>query len=269
MATVLQHSPSRLVKTGLLGLVASAVCVGGMAPAASADPPDAALSQAGLHAQTLARGGALSVAPRSGAVGSAFKITARCTDSGPGQWSRSEVAFYYADALRVRGVPDTFALRTAAISTSGTVTGTVTVPKRANYDTSGGRRDRAVAGSVSVLVLCYRTGSVFVWQQVERPSALTIRTAKRRLGLRVAPRITGKHRVGAPLHVTTGRWNSRPTSFSYKWVRDGNAIPGAKAKRSAYRPTRADRGRHLTVHVVAKRAGFRSKTITTGRFWIR
>jgi trimeric autotransporter adhesin len=52
------------------------------------------------------------------------------------------------------------------------------------------------------------------------------------------------------LTATTGTWaGAQPLSFSYQWLRDGTAIPGATSP--SYQPTAADEGYELAVQVTA------------------
>ena len=81
-----------------------------------------------------------------------------------------------------------------------------------------------------------------------------------------APTITGTKGVGARLTASTGSWWPNPTSYSYRWKRNGAPISGAY--RSTYTPTTADAGRYLTVTVTAKRTGRVSTEATSKRVGI-
>jgi len=71
-----------------------------------------------------------------------------------------------------------------------------------------------------------------------------------------APKISGRHRVGARLRASKGSWSVRPTSVSYRWYRGGKAI--RKATRKTYRVTAKDRGRALKVRVTVARKGYKA-----------
>ncbi|MFD1824545.1 MULTISPECIES: RCC1 domain-containing protein [Mumia] len=63
------------------------------------------------------------------------------------------------------------------------------------------------------------------------------------------PTIRGVSRVGDVLTVDVGAWSPAATHYAYRWLRDGVVIAGATAR--AHRLLAADRGRHLTVEVIA------------------
>jgi hypothetical protein len=67
-------------------------------------------------------------------------------------------------------------------------------------------------------------------------------------------------RVGWPVTVTTGAW-SPSAGITVQWRRNGVAIPGATTR--AYRPTRADLGKRLTVTVTGRRAGYTTTARTS------
>nr|WP_257910014.1 hypothetical protein [Janibacter limosus] len=76
-----------------------------------------------------------------------------------------------------------------------------------------------------------------------------------------APTITGTRGVGKTLTATKGTWSPTPTSYTYRWKRNGVSITGAT--KSTYTPTSADAGRRLTVSVAARRTGYATKTATS------
>jgi hypothetical protein len=63
------------------------------------------------------------------------------------------------------------------------------------------------------------------------------------------PVISGAPQPGATLTCSTGTWINYPQSFSYLWLRDGAAIPGATA--ASHTAAVADRGHSLTCQVTA------------------
>ena len=64
--------------------------------------------------------------------------------------------------------------------------------------------------------------------------------------------ITGTPSVGQTLSCTEGTWSSSPTSYSYKWLRDGQGIGGATS--NSYVVTSADQGCTLSCEVTASNA---------------
>jgi hypothetical protein len=65
-----------------------------------------------------------------------------------------------------------------------------------------------------------------------------------------APQVTGAASVGQMLTCERGLWNGQPPpEFSYKWIRDGAAIPAASA--STYTTELADQGHTLSCAVIA------------------
>ncbi|KRE35485.1 hypothetical protein ASG73_16240 [Janibacter sp. Soil728] len=76
-----------------------------------------------------------------------------------------------------------------------------------------------------------------------------------------APTITGTRGVGKTLTASKGTWSPTPTSYTYRWKRNGASIYGAT--RPTYTPTSADAGRRLTVSVAAHRTGYVSKAASS------
>jgi beta-glucosidase len=64
------------------------------------------------------------------------------------------------------------------------------------------------------------------------------------------PTISGDPTVGKRLTATAGEWDQESLEFSYQWLRNGEAIPGATNDR--YRVRAADRGTQLSVQVTAQ-----------------
>lgn len=81
-----------------------------------------------------------------------------------------------------------------------------------------------------------------------------------------APTITGTKGVGRTLTSSTGSWSPTPSSYAYRWRRNGASISGATAR--TYTPTTSDAGRYLTVTVTARRTGYTSKSSTSRRVGI-
>ncbi len=68
----------------------------------------------------------------------------------------------------------------------------------------------------------------------------------------VLPQITGTPEVGNVLNCSQGTWTNNPTSFAYKWNRDGTAITSATS--SSYTVVTVDSGHELTCTVTASNA---------------
>jgi hypothetical protein len=70
------------------------------------------------------------------------------------------------------------------------------------------------------------------------------------------PRVVGKARVGQVLKATRGVWSPAASSYQFRWLRDGKTIK--KATKVAYRLTRADKRKKISVRVIVKRSGYKS-----------
>lgn len=65
----------------------------------------------------------------------------------------------------------------------------------------------------------------------------------------VAPAITGTPEVGELLTVSDGTWTGTPTSYTYRWTRNGTVIAGATA--DTYTLVPADEGATIRARVTA------------------
>jgi hypothetical protein len=68
------------------------------------------------------------------------------------------------------------------------------------------------------------------------------------------PTIGGRAKVGRKLTAKPGTWQPNGVTFTYTWLRNGAAIPGASA--STYTLRNADRGSRIKVKVTGSKAGF-------------
>jgi hypothetical protein len=73
--------------------------------------------------------------------------------------------------------------------------------------------------------------------------------------------VVGENRVGTTLTAELRHWSPAPDTVTYQWLRNGITIPGATA--STYELTGADTGDHLSVSIVAGKAGYQSVTHTS------
>lgn len=77
-----------------------------------------------------------------------------------------------------------------------------------------------------------------------------------------APIVSGTAKVGQPLTCSEGAWTTpAPTSYTYRWLRDGVAIGGAEA--NTYTVTAADEGHSISCEVTATDA-VGSKSVVSG-----
>lgn len=68
------------------------------------------------------------------------------------------------------------------------------------------------------------------------------------------PTIAGTAKAGKKLTAKPGSWSPRPSSYTYRWYRNGAPIKGATKR--TYTVKKSDRGRKITVRIQAKRAGY-------------
>jgi hypothetical protein len=77
-----------------------------------------------------------------------------------------------------------------------------------------------------------------------------------------APELTGTPALGETLSCSQGSWENSPTSYAYKWLRDGGAISGQMG--STYKVEEADQGHSISCEVTASNAaGSASKASNT------
>lgn len=92
---------------------------------------------------------------------------------------------------------------------------------------------------------------------------ITNNTTLRPFALKTTPAISGTKGVGKRLTATKGTWSPAPSSYTYRWRRDGTPISGATAR--TYTPRTADAGRHLTFTATARRSGYTTTSSTSAR----
>ncbi|WP_162231101.1 FG-GAP-like repeat-containing protein [Leucobacter musarum] len=68
--------------------------------------------------------------------------------------------------------------------------------------------------------------------------------------------ISGVPMVNGTLTASGSGWSPAATSYSYRWMRNGTVITGAKSK--TYQPTLADLGTKITVEVTGNRSKYRA-----------
>ncbi|WP_394159762.1 hypothetical protein [Galactobacter valiniphilus] len=87
-----------------------------------------------------------------------------------------------------------------------------------------------------------------------------------RLTVKKKPTVSGTQLPGRKLTVSKGSWSTSPSSFAYRWYRNGKAIKAAT--KSTYKLTTADRGKKISVTVWAKKAGYATKSAKSGSKYI-
>jgi hypothetical protein len=75
------------------------------------------------------------------------------------------------------------------------------------------------------------------------------------------PRIVGTPKVRKVLRVVPGAWSPAGVALSAQWLRNGKAI--ARATRTAYKLTRKDRGKRISVRVTGRKAGYTTAAVTS------
>lgn len=116
------------------------------------------------------------------------------------------------------------------------------------------------AAKISVAVTASRTG----FQSVTKTSSEL--TLGKFFTKAPKPTILGTMRVGQTVKAVTGTWSPTPTSFEYRWYRNGEPI--AMANGSTYKLRSADAGKKITVQVTAKRSGYASTPSVSDGRWV-
>ena len=89
------------------------------------------------------------------------------------------------------------------------------------------------------------------------------RVRRAELVLRERPGVTGTRRYTHRLTADRGDWQQPRVATSYRWLRDGDPIPGARHRR--YRLGHLDVGHHVQVRVTARKEGYRRARVTSRR----
>lgn len=98
-------------------------------------------------------------------------------------------------------------------------------------------------GEMSLLI---PGGSVPSW------SAAPMRTSRPayKFSMTAKPKISGQAKKGKTLTVSTGAWSPAPTTYSFRWYRNGKAI--SKATKRTYKVTAKDRKRKISAKVTVR-----------------
>lgn len=135
--------------------------------------------------------------------------------------------------------------------------------------TPTGTRDNSMSLAAGRTLTSY-DGTISITTESVSSSQAVVRVVNtsvpKNFSLVARPRITGTKGVGRTLSATTGSWSPTPSSYGYRWSRNGAPISGATGR--TYTPTRWDAGRYLTVTVTARRTGYTSKSSVSPRVGI-
>jgi surface antigen len=122
-----------------------------------------------------------------------------------------------------------------------------------------------VVSSTEILVSESNWSGAFDWRRITKsgsgwPDGF-IHFADLKLLNTAKPYISGFVKVGGSLTAAVGTWSPRPSSYSYRWYKDGVAISGATAK--TYVPAASLDGHRLSVRVTASRTSYPSTGVTS------
>jgi subtilisin family serine protease len=100
------------------------------------------------------------------------------------------------------------------------------------------------------------TGSRENFSTLSRTSAPTAAVTAR-FSRAPNPTVSGTMKVGNTLTASAGSWSASP-AFSYQWLRNNTAIPGAKSKTYKLQP--ADFGARVSVRVTGNKRGYHTES---------
>ena len=112
-------------------------------------------------------------------------------------------------------------------------------------------------GRLSVRITGTRSG----YEAISQTSAAVL-VSKANFSRTSRPTISGKARVGRKLTVNTGKWSPAP-AFHFRWYANGKVIKGATGTR--LKLTKKLKGKRISVMLVATKAGYNTRTLTSGR----
>lgn len=116
----------------------------------------------------------------------------------------------------------------------------------------------AYAGArLSVRIVGTRSGYASISQ-----TSASVLVSKANFSRTSRPKILGKAQVGRKLTVSTGRWSPAP-AFRFRWYANGKVIKGATGTR--LKLTKKLKGKRISVMLVATKAGYNTRTLTSGR----
>jgi hypothetical protein len=106
------------------------------------------------------------------------------------------------------------------------------------------------------------TGSKSGYSSVTKTSAQTAAVSLATFRYWSVPKISGTAKVGKTLTVNSGLWDSG-TTVSIEWLRAGVPIAGATGR--TYKLTTKDKGKQISVRMVAENDGYESKTVVSAK----
>ncbi len=128
---------------------------------------------------------------------------------------------------------------------------TIAGASSASYRISEGHYGRRLA--------CRVTGRNAVASTTARSVAEVV-AAGPALTTTIAPKVSGKARVGKALTASRGVWSPAAKAYRYQWRRSGRSIKGAT--RATYKLVKADRRKSITCRVTATRRGWKDGVFT-------
>ncbi|MCE1174295.1 MAG: hypothetical protein LWW77_06770, partial [Propionibacteriales bacterium] len=117
------------------------------------------------------------------------------------------------------------------------------------------------AGTVGAKITFAVTGTKSGYADNTATSGATAAVAAAAFSAPTTVDVTGDPVVGSTLSVAAGTWTPTPGSFSYRWLRDGQAIDNATA--ASYTLTADDFDTVVTAEVTATKAGYTSASVTS------
>lgn len=97
---------------------------------------------------------------------------------------------------------------------------------------------------------------------IAAPVAPLATRAPQKFAVRAKPKVHGERRYLHTLKAGRGVIRPEPSSYSYRWFRNGHKIAGATKR--TYRLTAADFGKSIQVKVVAHRRGYSDLAVRSG-----
>jgi hypothetical protein len=85
---------------------------------------------------------------------------------------------------------------------------------------------------------------------------------------RTRPTIRGVARVGKTLAANRGVWRPVPTGYTFTWKRDGRIVKSGP-RAAAYRLTKADKGKSITVTITVTKTGYLAGVSVSPRVVVR
>jgi Subtilisin-like serine proteases len=104
-------------------------------------------------------------------------------------------------------------------------------------------------------------------QKTIRFSSETGRIASGTFTKSSSPKASGTYRSGRTLTASKGTWSPTPSTYTYRWLRNGKSISGAT--KSKYKLTYKDKGKKISVRVTVSKSGYTTTSATSSSHTIR